>query len=298
MANRLQLETHLAGVLDQARATRTGVGVIFLDLDNFKNVNDNWGHQTGDELLQVIATRLQSSLRPGELAARVGGDEFIVVCAGLRTNADAAKIADRVLRVLDEAVRLPNCEIAVSASAGLAFARPALFDVTASDLLREADTAMYRSKGDGRHAPVLFDESMRIEVAERVELESALRGALERGELALHYQPIVDLRTGDPRGFEALMRWHHPVLGSVAPDRFIPIAEDTGLILKLGRWAIVEATTQLQGWRAATGLDLSMSVNLSAHQMHDPGLVATVRGASRARASRRRRCAWRSPSAR
>jgi EAL domain-containing protein (putative c-di-GMP-specific phosphodiesterase class I) len=127
-----------------------------------------------------------------------------------------------------------------------------------------------------RHAPVLFDESMRVEVADRIELETALRGALERHELQLHYQPVVNLGDGVVCGFEALMRWHHPRLGEVAPDRFIPIAEDNGLILKLGRWAIREAARQLASWRREFGGDLSMSVNLSAHQMHDPDLISTV----------------------
>jgi EAL domain-containing protein (putative c-di-GMP-specific phosphodiesterase class I) len=181
-----------------------------------------------------------------------------------------------MLAVLEDTVSLGGYDLSVGASAGLAFGQPSELEVTASDLLREADTAMYRSKVQRRHAPVLFDESMRVEVADRIELETALRGALERDELELHYQPVVNLGDGVVCGFEALMRWQHPRLGQVAPDRFIPIAEDNGLILKLGRWAIREAARQLAAWRREYGGDLSMSVNLSAHQMHDPELTATV----------------------
>ena len=246
LPNRLRLASHLEEVLDRAQVAGAGVGVLFMDLDQFKNVNDSWGHETGDELLIVVAARLDSAVRRGELVARVGGDEFIIVCEGLDDVNGADNVAARMLTMFEDPVALRACDVVITSSVGIAFTKPSLREgVTAEDLIREADTAMYRSKARGGHSVVLFDESMRTEIAERIALESSLRGALERGELRMHYQPIVELLSGATTGFEALMRWKHPERGMIPPSDFIPVAEDTGLILKLGRWAIEEASSQL-----------------------------------------------------
>lgn len=280
LPNRLRLAAHLEAALVRARATGRGVGVFFMDLDQFKLVNDSWGHDTGDALLTVVAARLAAAVRRGELVARVGGDEFVIVTEDVAVAADAVELAGRLLTVFDRPVALQSSHIIVTSSVGVAFASPSVHAVTAEDLLREADTAMYRSKVRGGASVVLFDESMRTETAHRIALEGSLRGALERGEIHLHYQPIVDLRTGQTTGFEALMRWQHPQRGMISPVEFIPVAEDTGLIVRLGRWAISRATTDLSEWRKAYG-DLSVSVNLSPRQLRDPKLIDDVRQALR-----------------
>jgi diguanylate cyclase (GGDEF)-like protein len=277
LPNRLRLGYHLDEALGRARIAGCGVSVVFMDLDQFKVVNDSWGHETGDELLTVVAARLASTVRQGELVARMGGDEFVIVCEDVDTAAQAVDAGGRLLAVFNDPVALRSAQVPVTSSVGVAFADPSVREVTVEDLLREADTAMYRSKMRGGAAVVLFDESMRKEVAERIALESSLVGALERGELQLFYQPIVDLHSGITTGFEALMRWEHPDLGMVPPSDFIPVAEDTGLILKLGRWAIEHAALQLGEWHREFGDTLSMSVNLSPRQMFDPQLVPTVR---------------------
>jgi diguanylate cyclase len=279
LPNRLRLTAHLEQVLGRAHSAGRGVGVLFLDLDQFKTVNDNWGHETGDALLAVVARRLTSTVRSGDLVARIGGDEFVIVCENIDATGEVIEVARRVLTELNDPVALRSASIPITSSVGATVARPRDRDVTVEDLLREADTAMYRAKGSGGGDVVLFDESMRTEIAARIALEGSLRGALERGELHMHYQPIVDLRTGATTGFEALMRWQHPILGLVPPDKFIPVAEDTGLIVKLGRWAIQQAADQLAQWRRTTNEPLTMSVNLSARQIRDPKLVETVRRA-------------------
>jgi len=279
LPNRLHLTSHLQDVLSRAQGTGGGVCVLFMDLDQFKTVNDSWGHETGDELLAVVAGRLQHEMRRDELIARVGGDEFVVVCEDVDEPRDAVAMARRILAVFEEPVGLRSNRVVISSSVGVAFAAPSLRTATAEDLLREADTAMYRAKARGGDAVVLFDESMRTEIADRIALEGSLRSALERDELRLYYQPIVELSSGITTGFEALMRWRHPDRGMVPPDEFIPVAEDTGLILKLGRWAIDQAVDQLSRWRQEFGDTLSMSVNLSPRQLRDPDLVSTVREA-------------------
>ncbi|HZL04799.1 MAG TPA: EAL domain-containing protein, partial [Coriobacteriia bacterium] len=279
LPNRLHLTSHLQDVLSRAQVTGGGVGVLFMDLDQFKTVNDSWGHETGDELLAVVAGRLQHEMRRDELIARVGGDEFVIVCEDVDEPRDAVAMARRILAVFEEPVGLRSNRVVISSSVGVAFAAPSLRTATAEDLLREADTAMYRAKARGGDAVVLFDESMRTEIADRIALEGSLRSALERDELRLYYQPIVELSSGITTGFEALMRWRHPDRGMVPPDEFIPVAEDTGLILKLGRWAIDQAVDQLSRWRQEFGDTLSMSVNLSPRQLRDPDLVSTVREA-------------------
>lgn len=274
LPNRLHLGKHLEQVLER---TSSGIGVVFLDLDQFKLVNDNWGHETGDELLVVVAARLASEVRAGELVARVGGDEFVIVIEDLDEAAGALEVADRLLAVFNRPVALASLQVTMTSSVGVAFTNLTVGHVTAEDLLREADTAMYRSKASGGGSVVLFDESMRTQLADRIALESSLREALSRNELQMHYQPIVDLGSGSVLGFEALMRWQHPQRGSVVPTEFIPVAEETGLIVKLGRWAIEQAATQLSTWHAEFGVHLSMSVNLSPRQMRDPLLVGTVK---------------------
>ncbi|MEP6462671.1 MAG: bifunctional diguanylate cyclase/phosphodiesterase [Frankiaceae bacterium] len=279
LPNRLRLTAFLEEALGRAHGASRGLGVLFMDLDQFKTVNDNWGHETGDELLTVVARRLSATVRRGELVARVGGDEFVVVCENIDKPEDAVEVARRMLAQLADPVALRSANIPITSSVGVTAARPRTRAVTVEDLLREADTAMYRAKARGGDDVVLFDESMRTEIAARIALERSLRGALERGELQMHYQPIVDLRTGSTTGFEALMRWQHPTMGPVAPDVFIPVAEDTGLIVALGRWAIEESAAQLCRWRSEFGRPLTMSVNLSARQIHDAQLVETVRRA-------------------
>lgn len=279
LPNRLRLTAHLEESLSRAHSSGRGVGVLFIDLDQFKTVNDSWGHETGDELLIVVARRLTGQLRNAELVARVGGDEFVIVCEHISSPDEAVGVGRRILAQLDTVVALGSANIPITSSVGVTFARPRDRDASVEDLLREADTAMYRAKAHGGASVVLFDESMRTEISERIALEGSLRGALNRGEMRLHYQPIVDLRTGVTTGFEALMRWQHPERGLVPPDGFIPVAEDTGLIVKLGRWAIEEATGQLAEWRRDVGRPLTMSVNLSPRQLRDPQLVPTVRAA-------------------
>lgn len=279
LPNRLRLSAHLEEVLSRAHRSGQGIGVLFMDLDQFKTVNDNWGHETGDELLNVVAKRLSSSVRSTELVARVGGDEFIIVCEHIAAPNDIVEVARRMLAQFATPVVLRSASISITSSVGATLARPRDRAVTVEDLLREADTAMYRAKAGGGDDVMLFDESMRTEIAERIALEGSLRSALERGELEMHYQPIVDLRTGGITGFESLMRWQHPSLGSVPPDRFIPVAEETGLIVKLGRWAIEESVSQLAQWRHEFNRPLTISVNLSARQIRDPELVDTVRQA-------------------
>lgn len=279
LPNRRRLTAHLEEVLGRAHRSGRGVAVLFMDLDEFKSVNDNWGHETGDELLIVVARRLVSNVRHRELVARVGGDEFAIVCEDIDAPQDALEVARRVLAELADPIALRSADVPISSSVGVTLARPRDRAVSVEDLLREADTAMYRAKAAGGDGVALFDESMRTAIADRVALESSLRGALERAELSMHYQPLVDLQTGATTGFEALMRWQHPTLGNVPPAQFIPVAEDTGLIVALGRWAIEESVAQLGHWRRELNRSLTVSVNLSPRQLRDPELVETVRRA-------------------
>jgi diguanylate cyclase (GGDEF)-like protein/PAS domain S-box-containing protein len=252
--------------------------VIFLDLDRFKLVNDGLGHEAGDELLAAVARRLSAALRPSDTVARFGGDEFVLLCEGVATPGAADALGRRILSSFDEPFELMGEVFNVSASAGIA-----LLDgvSNAAELVRHADEAMYRSKALGRGRYQIFDATAREEALVRMHTESALRRALEVDELVLHYQPIFDLATMRVVGVEALLRWEHPTGGLLAPGDFISVAEDSGLIVPMGEWALREACMQVRQWNAER-LDhepLSLSVNLSARQLAEPGVVAMVRDA-------------------
>jgi diguanylate cyclase (GGDEF)-like protein/PAS domain S-box-containing protein len=250
-----------------------GVAVLMLDLDGFKEINDSLGHAAGDELLVQVAGRLQEAVNEGDTVARFGGDEFGVVVASASAAADAEAVAVRILAALEEPFRVGERELHVAASIGLA--RGA--DVTDIDgLLRNADLAMYRAKSAGGAGLAAYDPGMLTGLVQRLELEADLRLALERSELALHYQPTVDLRTGAIVGFEALVRWHHPTRGMVSPLDFIGIAESTGLIVPLGRWVLTEACHQAVAWGAGTTRRLKMAVNVSVRQFENGDLSAMV----------------------
>ena len=251
-------------------------GVAFLDLDRFKVVNDSLGHVVGDELLVAMARRLELCLRQGDTVARLGGDEFAILLDDVEHVSDATRVAERVLCELGTPFRLTGHEVFTNASIGIAlsttgYSRP-------EDILRDADTAMYRAKLDGRARYEVFDRNMHEQAVERLQLETDLRRALERHEFELHYQPIVELGGGRISSFEALIRWNHPRRGRVAPDAFIPLAEETGLIVPIGWWVLEEACRQLHAWNArfAEQGPFSVCVNLATKQFVQPDLVDHV----------------------
>ena len=274
LANRALFRDRVEHAL--SRRTRSGLdpAVIYLDLDGFKNVNDSLGHEAGDRLLREIGSRLRDVVRSGDTVARLGGDEFgILIEESLRVEVEAEEIANRTLQCLSVPVQLGREEITVSASLGIAHAD---FDSTASSLLRDADIAMYEAKATGKSRWVVYEPKMRDAAIERLRLETDLAHAIERDELRLVYQPVVELDSGRVVGFEALIRWDHPVLGQVMPDRFIPIAEDSGLIVPIGQWVLDRACAQAAQWQAVHGSPVTMAVNLSARQLASYDLVEQV----------------------
>ena len=269
--NRLSLNLRLDLLLAQTRRSGGAAAVLFIDLDHFKKINDTHGHQTGDLLLQAVARRLQELLREVDTIARLGGDEFIVVTSGSVTPDEASAIAVRIVDALAAPYHLQGTTVHSGASVGVAMF-PADGD-DASTLLRHADTAMYAAKSQGRGNFQFFSGAMNAATHERLLLESRLWLALEQQEFELYLQPQIRLSDRAVIGAEALLRWHHPELGMVAPDRFIPIAEESGLILPLGDWVLRRAFALLGAWRAQGLGQLRIAVNLSARQCHGAGLL-------------------------
>ena len=264
--------------LDQAlaRARRDGeaLGVLFMDLDRFKEVNDSLGHEGGDELLAAVSLRLQGCLRPGDTLARYGGDEFTVLVEKLRTDADGIDVADRLLRALDDPFTLRGHQVSVTGSIGVAFAKAPFTDI--ADPLREADHAMYRAKERGAGCWEVFRSGLDVRGLRRLELEAELRTALDRCELRVQYQPIVDLASGRVTGVEALTRWRHSERGDIEPSEFLAAAERAALGLRLGAWVLEEACHQVVAWERAGLPSVDLSVNVTAQQLAAPEFAGAV----------------------
>ena len=256
--------------------------VLFLDLDRFKEVNDNLGHFAGDELLRAVARRLEACLRPEDTVARLSGDEFAILLESISDASDAGRVAERIEEALSFPINLGGAEITTSASMGIVTS--SMSQEQPEQLLRSADMAMYRAKAAGRARYEMFDRAMHTDALVRLQLETDLRRAVEQAEFRLHYQPLVSLRTGRITGLEALLRWEHPQRGLVQPSDFIPIAEETGLIVRIGRWVLNEACRQLKAWQDAHPRDepLSMNVNLSVKQFGQTDLLDQIANALRA----------------
>jgi diguanylate cyclase (GGDEF)-like protein len=270
LPNRVLFTERLEHALALSDRSRRTVAVLFLDLDGFKRVNDSLDHRAGDELLVAVARRLRAALRPGDTVARFGGDEFAVLLEDLPGEDEAVLAAERVLEQLSEPFAVRSRQIAISASIGVASGHN-----PRDDLVRAADLAMYQAKADGKGCIRRFKDEMGVAVALRLDLEVDLRAALDRGAVDVHFQPIVDIATGETRAFEALARWCHPRRGWVSPTEFVPIAEETGLVLELGRHVLGHACAVAAAWSKS----LPLSVNLSAVQLEQPGLDETVRAA-------------------
>ena len=254
-------------------------GLLFIDLDRFKAINDSLGHAVGDRLLISVSKLLQKCVRENDIVARLGGDEFIILLDGIGSLSDATQIGERILQKLRSPFRLRGQNIFTSASIGIVFGSNEYND--ALDLMRDADIAMYQAKDRGKARYTVFDRAMYDEAIRLVELENSLRMALERREFIMHYQPIISLDNSELAGFEALIRWHHPQKGFVPPSEFIPIAEDTGLILDIGEWLLRESCLQLQLWREQFASipqvkSLKMSINLASLQLQESNFITKL----------------------
>jgi diguanylate cyclase (GGDEF)-like protein/PAS domain S-box-containing protein len=287
LANRALFRNRLAHSLEQRKRIGRTIGVLFVDLDRFKEVNDTLGHAYGDELLVGLAERLTEFVRPGDTVARLGGDEFAVLLEHLGSHEEAEAVATRLVEVIGESVHIRGCDVQVRASVGIAIADPddpelrSLSGLAAADVvLRNGDIAMYRAKSAGGGAFEKYRPELHIALMRRVELEKELRNALRNNELSLLYQPTASISDGSFTGVEALVRWDSPTLGSLYPNEFIPVAEETGVIIDLGAWVLHHACMQASAWLSnGAREDLTMAVNVSGLQLVSPGFVDTVRGA-------------------
>ena len=277
LPNRGLMLEHVSTAILKSRFNGCAPTVLFIDVDRFKNINDSLGHSAGDDVLISVAQRLRVALPERCIVGRISGDEFVVLDAKSKNQSDAVLLADMVLESFHEPLSLRQGDVFVSASIGVAVHDQEI-TMTADDLLRHADTAMYRAKDAGRNCVAIFDKSMLERVNQRLAVETALYRALERRELRLVHQPIIDIDLGDVIGFEALMRWDMEDGTTVSPAEFIPIAEETGIIVPIGSWALLEALTHLRGWinQGICRRDATMSVNVSPRQLHDPNFVAVV----------------------
>lgn len=272
LPNRALLQDRLRQAMSEAQREQTLLAVLFLDLDRFKIVNDSLGHAVGDRLLQVVAERLGQHVRGSDTVCRLGGDEFVVVLTAVHDASDTARVADKLLRGLTEPLRVDGHTLNVSISIGIS-----LYPMDGRDpdtLLQHADTALYQAKTGGRNNYQFFTVEMNVRARERLQLEQGLRQALERDEFTLHYQPQIDCVTGQVVAVEALLRWRHPELGWVAPERFIRIAEEVGLIVPIGEWVLWKACRDSQAWRNAGLVDCPIAVNISALQLQRTGFSA------------------------
>ena len=278
LPNRNLFLDRLGHAMAQARRRRDSVAVLFLDLDQFKLVNDSLGHAAGDELLAAVAPRLQQALRPSDTVARFGGDEFAILVEEVRGERDAIRVAERISESLTRPFVLRRHEHFVSASIGISIGGGR---ESAEDLIRDADSALYRAKDRGRGGYEIFDEAMRSRVIDHMQTENDLRVALQRSELVLHYQPIVALQDSSVMLFEALLRWRHPERGLIPPAAFIPVAEESRLILPIGRWVLEKACREAAAWQRKDpdGAPVGVSVNLSARELADPQLLRSVESA-------------------
>jgi diguanylate cyclase (GGDEF)-like protein len=271
--NRHFFNDRLETVIARAGQSQQRAVVMFIDLDNFKAVNDTLGHDIGDELLRMVSRGLADTLRPGDAIARIGGDEFAIILENVHEVGDAAMVAEKCLLKIAQPVAISGHEIHISASIGIS-----VYPDHASnmhELLKFADSAMYYAKNSGKNAYRLFTHSMQEDARKRFTLDNNLRRALERDEFVLHYQPQIDLRTGAICGAEALIRWIHPDLGQISPADFIPLAEESGMIVAIGEWVLRQACHELRAWHD-DGHPIRMSINLSGRQLNEEGLVASV----------------------
>ncbi|QXE91624.1 GGDEF/EAL domain-containing response regulator [Geomonas subterranea] len=274
LPNRFSLMARLAHSLELAKRCGSRLALIFIDLDRFKNINDSLGHHVGDQLLFQVAGRLLESIRTADIVARLGGDEFVVGLPLLRSNISAAHALSKIQHALSQSYYVEGHELSVTPSIGIS-----IFPddgETVQDLMKNADLAMYHAKAGGRNNYQFFTQEMNETVQERLALEGDLRVAIERGEFLLHYQPQIEMCSGKVVGVEALLRWQHPVHGLVTPDKFIPVAEETGMIVAIGEVALKSACRQLASWRAAGLPPLRVSVNLSARQFKQNNLPALL----------------------
>jgi diguanylate cyclase (GGDEF)-like protein/PAS domain S-box-containing protein len=280
LPNRALFADRLSHVLAR-RGRETATAVYFLDVDRFKRINDSLGHAAGDEVLREVAKRLNGVLRPEDTVARFGGDEFTVLCESVGGVLEAVSIADRLQRPLRDPLMAGGAELRLSASIGVALVEPSEMG-DAQHLIEDADAAMYRAKERGGARAELFDSAMRDNAVRALRIEQELQQALERGELKLYLQPGVDLRTGQVIGAEALVRWNHPQRGLIMPDRFLGVAEETGLIVPLGAWVVAESCRQLAEWQSRPETSqLHLSLNLSARELTHPDVVSNVLGCVR-----------------
>ena len=274
LPNRVLFTDRLEQAVARAKRSQQGLGVLFLDLDRFKYINDSLGHEVGDDLLREIGRRMPEAARSADTVARFGGDEFVVLVEDIDSVGEAVSVADRILAAIRDPVALHGRSHVVTASIGIAFG---MGSRDGQDLIKEADAALYRAKARGRARYAIFDDSRDHYPVDRLDLESDLHQALQRDELRVFYQPEMDLQSGRVCGFEALVRWAHPRRGLISPADFIPLAEVSGEIVPIGQWVLEQACRQATAWQGALGDDpLSMSVNLSAPEFREPDLLIRV----------------------
>jgi diguanylate cyclase (GGDEF)-like protein/PAS domain S-box-containing protein len=279
LANRVLFRDRVEHAVERGARTKGPVAVLFLDLDNFKSVNDSLGHAAGDELLVSVTKRLEACLRASDTPARLGGDEFAVLVEDIEHGDGAVFIAERIRNVLSQPFTIAGTDVFVGTSIGIANTETG--HESPDELLRNADVAMYMSKSQGKDRYTVFKSEMHDALLKRVRIETDMRSAIDKKEFVIFYQPIVDLRSEKVMGMEALVRWNHPQHGLIPPLDFIPVAEETNLILPLGTWILEEACTRAREWQLSYeyGADLSITVNISSRQFQDRGLLDTVNAA-------------------